>query len=419
MIVYYCLSLFRSARYFKAAKSINSFIKSQDDSIVEMAVILPCLREQNIISESIDYFCSMNLSHTHMHLIISCTKRELVSNEKYGFSISSAEVARNHISALGKLSNVDFFVYEAEDFNGGDRATQMNEAMDAFLSQGHKVDIVAVFDADSRPDKETFEEVAYRFKENPKCIYQQPENYLAFAESISKSKKSKIAVANALYQHVWTIINEIPMFERYSKKNDSFLYMNGHGMFFPLKQYLKLRFPEHEVTDGIHVGYRVWVSHSPLRPLLLQGYTEAPVEIKKLPQQHKRWFGGSIRLYYAIEWGKKRGTKPSFLSTVWGYWTQVRWCLTANVYLINFVLSMLSLLIYKEYAPLIFMLALLFSYSYLLSIISMSFSSNKYKISFWGFALIPFAVFAKSLGPDLFFIEKLFKRKIEYQKCER
>lgn len=419
MMVVYLINIIKTSKYLKESRNIMEAVASQDDSQIEMAVILPCLREQNIIAGSIDYFCSMSLKHVKMHLIISCTKRELTSNQEYGFDCSSADVAREHIKKLKPNPNIDFFVYEANDLDKGDRATQMNEAMDEFLKEHPNIDIVAVFDADSRPDINTFEEVAFRHKKDRDCIFQQPENYLVSANELSKSKCSRLAVANALYQHQWTIINEIPMFLRHYKNNNSFLYMNGHGMFFPLHKYLSIRFPEYEVADGIHVGYRVWVMRYKLTPLALRGYTVAPNKVSKLPQQHKRWYGGAIRLGSAIKWGKKIGAKPKPLSIISGYFMQYRWAFTANLFLVNLALSIVDLCVYKSFIPLISLVSLLFVYSYIYSLISIKMEKRKNHISFFGYLLVPIAILFKSFGPDLYYLQKVFGRKVVYQKCER
>ena len=226
-------------------------------------------------------------------------------------------------------------------------------------------------------------------------------------------------MANALYQHQWTIINEIPMFLKHEKNKKSFLYMNGHGMFFPLDKYLSIRFPEHEVADGIHIGYRVWVSQSKIKLLSTRGNTIAPSDIKKLPQQHKRWYGGAIRLSSAIKWGKNLGLKPSFISIISGYYMQYRWAFTANLFLIFFSMSIIDLCIYKSFIPIIVLSILLLVYSYLFSFISIIMEKGKYRLDFVGFILIPVAILFKSFGPDLYYLEKMTRKQISYKKCER
>lgn len=422
MLIRYCLNIMLTCKYFRNNKKDKYRLAESEP--VNMLVLLPCLREQNVIAKSIDYFTNMNLDGVNLYLCIACTKRETTSNGVYGFDKTTADVARSYISHVTFPANITVSVFEAEDYNGGDRATQMNYAVDLFIKNNPSinVDIVAAFDADSRPTINTFVEVACKYKTNPTVSYQQPDVYVGSAQDILKEGRSMLAMANALYQNSWTMISEIPMLMRYAKKNGKYrgyFYCNGHGEFFPYEVWKRYRFPEHEITDGIHIGYRLGMSGAPVEILDNYGNTDAPHDIKALPKQHKRWFGGCMRLISCYKWCKQNGFKPKKTMVMAGFWSQFRWAFTATLFLINFVLSVLLTVLYGNYIPLSLMGGVLVTYCYLFGLLALKVTPVKIKTPISAFLLIPLAIYLKSIGPKIYIFEKLGRKRIVYEKVER
>lgn len=422
MIIRYCLNLILTYKYFKNSKKDK--YGPVEGAPVNMLVLLPCLREQNVIVDSIKYFTEMNLSNINLYLCIACTKRENISNAKYGFDKTTAQTANQFISSARFPSNINVQVFEAEDYDHGDRATQMNYAVDTFVKDNPDVsiDIVAAFDADSRPTNNTFLEVANKYRSNPCVSYQQPDVYVGSAEGIYREGCSLLAAANAVYQNLWTMISEIPMLMKYTEKNGKYtgyFYCNGHGEFFPYEVWKKYRFPEHEITDGIHIGYRLGMSGAPVEILDNYGNTDAPHDIKALPKQHKRWYGGCMRLLSCYRWCKENEYVPKKTMVVDGFWSQFRWAFTASLYIINFVLSVILTIAFYNIIPLISLFAVLIIYCYVFGVISLKITPVKINIPVSAFLLIPFAMYFKSIGPKIYILEKIGKKKIVYEKVER
>ena len=420
MLVHYAINIHISHKYLKGKKISSEILQEK----VNMIVVLPCLREQNVIAGSIEYFYKMSTKNANIYLLIACTKRELETNKKYGFNTTSAEVAKEFIKSNKSKNGAQAFVYEAEDFEKGDRATQMNYAVDTFLSENPKIkiDIVAAFDADSRPSPETFDEVAVKFKKDSSVSYQQPDEYIGSAYRIWKNDRDLLAAANAVYQNEWTMISEIPMLVKYGKSNGKYpgyFYCNGHGEFFPLEGWKKVRFPEYEITDGIHIGYRLGMAGFPVEILDNYGNTDAPHSIKQLPKQHKRWFGGCMRLISCYKWCKQNGYKPKKSMVIAGIWSQFRWAFTANLYLICLYLSVVTAIVYSSYCSLIGMIFIFIIYFYVYGTISLYLSPIPTKVSFLVVLISPIAMFIKSIGPQIYLLEKIFKKKQVYEKVER
>ncbi len=424
MIFRYIANLCLTAKYFKSSKINRETINDNSGGKVSMLIMLPCLREQNVITASIDYFSKMSLENIDLYIGVACTHREELTNAKYGFTRTTASIAREYIVNTLFPDNVKVFVYEADDLENGDRATQMNFAVDSFVTDhpNIKLDIVAAFDADSRPTPKTFEEVARKYRKNPHVSYQQPDVYIASASDMKDDGSSLLAMANAVYQNSWTMISEIPMLIRYGRKKGKFsgyFYCNGHGEFFPYEVFKKYRFPEYEITDGIHIGYRLGMSGAEVEILDNYGNTDAPHTVKALPKQHKRWYGGCMRLFSCYKWCKANGFKPKKTMVAFGLWSQFRWVFTAPLYCINFILSILIATLFHNFMPMVIMGTLLVVYCYLFGAISLMLTPERRKFHFGAFLIVPFAIFLKSIGPNIYIFEQLFKKKIVYEKVER
>ena len=134
MLVHYAINIHITHKYLKGKKISSEILQEK----VNMIVVLPCLREQNVIAGSIEYFYGMSTKNANIYLLIACTKRELETNKKYGFNTTSAEVAKEFIKSNKSKNGAQAFVYEAEDFEKVDRATQMNYAVAPFFSENPK-----------------------------------------------------------------------------------------------------------------------------------------------------------------------------------------------------------------------------------------------------------------------------------------
>lgn len=420
MMVSYFVGILQTLSYMKCA---NTRIKEPSKK-VSMLILIPALREQTIICETIQYFADLNCNNIDIHLCIAGSKREYINLERYGKSCGTKEIVYTFCKDKSWRQGFTVDYYEADDIENGDRATQLNHAAERYLHDGGNIDIVGVYDADSRPSTDTLMEVACSYLENPKCSYQQPAFFINAICEMTKRKENPILIANALYQNMWSIISEIPMWIKYSTRkgiNKSNFYLIGHGEFFDLNTYKKFKFPEYEVTDGIQVGYRLGISSQNVK--LLKNYCndDVPHEVMSLIKQHRRWFGGCMRLIQAYKWCKDNDLKTSFMVVISGLWSQFRWAFTANLYIINLILSFGIYCVYGEVEYLICLLGLGILYCYTLPILSALLTPYKGKkqISFIAFMLLPIAIYIKGIGPNIYICNRLFGRKNEYGKVER
>lgn len=422
-------------RYFSAIKKTKKYVEkaekearyggniSNSSEKINMMIVIPVLREQNVIADTISYFSGLDCSNLNIYLCIAGSEREYINLDKYGFNRSTRAVVDDYCSKNSFSDSFCIKVYEAKDLTDGDRATQLNFAVKSFLeNENIDIDIIGVYDADSRPTKNTLEEVAGRYLSDKGVSYQQPAFFLDAVNEMERKNESAVLIANAVYQNTWSVISEIPMWIDYSSKNgkgNGNYYFIGHGEFFPMDIYQKFKFPEHEVTDGIQIGYRLGLIGEKAEILYNYCSDDVPHDLKMLIHQHRRWYGGCMRISQAYKWCReKRGTAKKRMQAKM-YWSQFRWAFTVPLYIINLIISIILFACFDVYIPFIYMVLLLLLYAYLIPAIAIKITPCKAKISFKAFACIPVAILIKCIGPNIYFFNKLFKRKNVYGKVER
>jgi hypothetical protein len=386
-----------------------NFIENKSLSLkpIHFLIVVPVLEEEKVISKTLDNLFALEKNHHNVSIVVAGTTREI----KNGISKTKTEVDKYG------LCHPDHKVkfYEANDIAFGDRATQLNFAIKSFLKETDSVvDIIGVFDADSLPQNKVLLEVAGLHLENPNSSFQQP---ALFVEAIKthQRKLSFLMIANAYYQNTWTFISEIPLWLRYSKssRKSSYNYMIGHGEFVPLSIYNQFPFPEMEVADGIQLGYQLSISKKQISPLKEYCKDQVPFNLFNLIQQHKRWFGGCMRISYPKTINNKK--KPSFEFITGLLYSQFRWAFASPIFV---ALILVNILVYQNLYVSVLLLINFLLYAYMIPFITLTLSSND-KINFRAFAFMPIAIYIKSIGPQLYILSKIFFKKITYLKDER
>lgn len=396
-------------------------------TIKNILILIPVLREQSIITKTMDHFKKFAINGVCTNVIIAGTNRE----QKINGSPSTKEIVLKWINSFKDCASnkggIQYYFFEADD-SGGDRATQLNFSVNEFKRTiKTNIDLIGVYDADSLPNINTLISVINSYNVDS-CLSacQQPVHFVDASNEMAKNKVNPILVANAVYQSTWTMIRELPMWLRYygnSLKSKKIykrnVYLIGHGQFIKYKDYVKFRFPEHEVTDGIQLGYRLGMSNKSIMPLLDFCSDDAPREISQLIHQHKRWFGGCMRLKEAYLWSRDNFHTRAIFQMLDGFWSQFSWAWAG---LVTILLIILGLIYYPLFSIIIASLALV--YCYVIPLIAHRFLPVKIKIRFVDWLCLPLAIVIKGIGPNIYLIEKLFlnfflKKDIIYRKVER
>ena len=396
--------------------SQNENIESSEKKNV--LVLIPVLREQSVIKDTINHCVNMHTKNMNLYLVIAGTKRETKTDID-----TTLEVVQGWISKykMDLPSNIDVDYCEALD-DGGDRATQLNYAVQYMhnVKGVRNLDYIGVYDADSLPYSNTLNEVVASFvADKDLCACQQPVHFVKSANLMAANKENPLLIANALYQSTWTVISELPMWIKYYQKKGNklskrHLYLIGHGEFMTNDVYENFRFPEYEITDGIQLGYRLGMSNKKVKPLREFCNDDVPHQIKSLIKQHKRWFGGCMNFFSSYKWSKKTFGTNAIVQVIDGLWSQARWAWTSWIYIAMLIISILT-----DVRWFALYLSMGIIYSYIIPIISHRILNAGIKVRIIDWLCLPISIFIKSIGPNIFIFNKMFGKKIKYEKVER
>ena len=395
------------------------------EQAVRMLIIIPALREQNVILDTLKHLKKMEVSNIDLLICVAGTSREKKINDRY---LTTGELITKWLNEE-KCNDTTDIVYVEVSEDHGDRASQLNHAVHE-LGDKFKPDIIGVYDADSLPDLKTLQEVAGKWCMNPHTVFQQPVHFIKAANRMTKEKKSPILVANALNQTTWTFIHEYPNWLKHHKfcesDNKNLYYRNdyliGHGEFIPYDVYKKFSFPEQQVTDGIQLGYRLSMSGNDICPLQTFCDDDVPQSLMQLIKQHKRWYGGCNRLIESYAWCKQHFGNASICQVCDGYWSQLSWLCAGIFSLLGIVLSGIKMNNGEYILPFLQILGLML-YCYIIPFVAHRIVDAPISVRLIDWLCLPLAMLIKGIGPWLYVFQyvnkELFGVEIEFSKVER
>lgn len=420
------ISCFRNLLVARKFLRQDAAFYSRPEKEVEILLLIPVLREQNVIIGTMEHFAAMPRKNIKLHICLAGTKRETAQ----GATMGTGGIINAWISSNMEVQNNDlrFYYCEADDPEG-DRASQLNYAVH-FMNRFCRPHLIGVYDSDSLPESTSLEEVACRYLDNPDTVWQQPASFIKAANRLAKSRANPVLVANALYQSVWTMIRELPRWIAHHASHTGYPprpflrndYLIGHGQYLPFSVYEKFAFPQDEITDGIQLGYRLTCAACDIAPLRSFCNDDVPHQFSQLVSQHKRWFGGCMRLNSAYAWSSKHIGKSSLWPVLDGFYSQLSWAMAAPVTVMALTGSILALLGHNFLLPL--SIIMLFPvYAWLIPILALQLFPEPLQIRWIDWLALPLAMGLKCAGPLLYIVQSLLslfnRKKIKYSKVER
>ena len=184
----------------KYTKKINN-VKVK--KYVDIFVLLPAFKEQKIVNETVEWFKKIKYKGNIKFLIITTEKEEKEYKDKNIKELTTSQVVENK---LKEINDTRFVHYHYPKTNGN-KSSQMNYALEIIDGQCSNDTYISVFDFDSKPDLDTFNNLnkVYIKKHKPDVIGQVPLNIKNFN---SISKKNIIMIIYTLQHLVRSIAIE-------------------------------------------------------------------------------------------------------------------------------------------------------------------------------------------------------------------
>ncbi len=470
-------------------------------------VLLPVLREQKVIVNTIKNFLVMDYPQNKFKIIIITTQKEIVEKEKNKEKLESLasdltkgidqgillekylglfdeiklkellrvykgrEEKSIYVSLLEefkKYSTTIELVQEiAEDINQksgceliiivhypeifGTMAHQVNYATKRLIDKYGESSYIALYNADSRPNTETFKRVAVIInKTKGDFIIQQSAIFTKNFNFLGHGINALILKAGGLFQTQWTLCHEIPrlisqlqviskikMFKNKLKIffNAKLVHCVGHGMFIKLSCFKKLGyFPLETKNEDLPFGFKACTKNIPIIPLSVLEMAETPATVKYLINQKKVWYWSYLDYLKCRKMALDDGSSNRVLInslTVQGLWNGFVWFISSLLFLVPLTVGLIFL--NKPLLIVLFLSLLLFHYYpfnfilFKLNKLQQLAGGQKISLKISEFLLMPtiglVILFTDSVGPWLAAVEKIkfiLTDKISYkQKTER
>jgi hypothetical protein len=392
-------------------------------------VIIPVLREQKILKKTLTYFLSMNYDLAKLDIILVSTEKEIkdvgVKSLNKKTTIDLIDKLKKEINKKYNRQIITHLHYPLVD---GKMVHQVNYSFDYILKK-YKKDFgdifVALYNADSRPDLNTFSTISFLAKDRSRRVFQQSalffDNFFDF-KSKNNFFTKKYLMANAVLHSRWTLAHEIPRLLRQSffinhfKKRFFLSHCVGHGLFLRLDFLKKIKaMPTITMTEDLFFGYILSSLGEAINPVPVLEKAEAPATFMSALKQKYVWFFGPMdHLSYENFFKDKFPNYSSLLILKWfsfqGILPALAWLFMAWLFLFSFLYP---LMIY-DYELFLGVLILFFFYgplSYVLVLFTNKKIDKSFRIKhrdyFWLILFSFPAIFLHSMPPIVSLVAKI------------
>lgn len=256
-------------------------------------VIIPVLAEVGRIGKTAEYFIDTFANKINFKLILVSTEKEWGD---YGGAPNTIDVCT---SLAKRYPEVVLHLHYPE--TTGRMAHQLNYAIKNIGKSLGADDIIAIYNADSRPHPLTFQWVLSRRADNARLgVFQQ---YGDYTQNISK-KTGAVLLSAALWQNRWAVgfelFNSIKSERFYSNQGimRSLNYCIGHGLFIS-KEIIERAGGFSEIFHNEDAILGLELSHLKERisPIPFFDTSDTPDTIRGLYSQKINWFFGPFQAF--------------------------------------------------------------------------------------------------------------------------
>lgn len=403
MIVYSLFITFKYIMFFKNnTKNYNQKLKNNKG----LFIAIPCLREQKTIEETIKHFrkiCELPI------VIITTEKENFESNYKNNY-ITTKTIVENNI--LGKYDNIYLIDYPLKK---GYMADQLNFMLNNLYNfdfyDDSKEWYMSLYNADSKPSKETFKSIFYYINKNKKVIQQYSYCFKNF------SKLDFISKGFAIYQSNFEI--KVGLFNSSLNYKYLYNYVVEHGLTIDLKELNKMgNFNTKFWCEDIYLTMKLKYNNIPIYSIPNLENIENASSINQIIKQNSVWYDTTrkyVKVYNDIKKSEKRFSLYGLIGCINEFRCAINWLLFPIIFIINFLICIYS----KNFITVCILIFSYLFYSYINYFITINtinkLSNERYKLNFCNYVSYMLALLISNVGP----IYSLISRKKEKYKTER
>ena len=406
LLAYTLFSYIRVEKFIKKAVESKNNIKNSYTNESKIVIAIPVLREQNCIGDTVKYLREIN---NNIPIILITTQKEIkenINNEK-----TTQEIKEQILDKYNEIYCINY------PYTEGYMADQLNYMLDNIENiLNKKINLedtyLALYNADSRPSKKTFDEALMKINEGNKVIQQYSycmQNY---------EKLNNILKGFSIYQSNFEI--KTGLINTYLKSEILYTHVVGHGLFINLQILKELgNFTTKFWCEDIYLGLQLKFNDIKIIPLLNLENMETPQSLTSLTKQNAVWFKTTSQFYKIYKDILKTGQTKRKLKGLLGVFNEFRCAINWLMFPIIILLAILGLLYTQQYILLIMFLITYLLYVFVNTISTIkvinTLDDKKYKVNIKMLINVLVATSLSNIGP----IYSIIMNKKEKYKTER
>lgn len=347
--------LWNLIKTFICIKKITNYENSENhkkNSKCKIIIVIPCLREQLIIKETIDYFLKIISPYDNIELAIVTTEKEeyeksLIKFKETVDDKTTSEIVKEYIKK-NNLKRIKHFHYPKTE---GMMSDQLNYVIEKYKNEKFKEVYFSVYNADSRPSPNTIDSVLKVIQDKEFPYVMQQYSY-AFSNI---NQLSFIMKGFAIYQSNFEI--KYGLVNALTFPNLLYTYVVGHGMYIRLDILNKLGgFDNKFWCEDIFLSSILRNKNIKITPVLTLENMETPKKLSILMKQNANWFKTSNQWIKMIRANLKKEKRISHSAIIW-FLQRLRmnlsWLLLPFLIIFTFVISIYNQSIYLVFFSII------------------------------------------------------------------
>ena len=293
----------------------------------KVIIVIPCLYEQSIIIDTINYFLNLISNFPNIEFAIVTTEKE----KKIDNIQTTKEVINDYIR-INNIKQIKHYHYPKSD---GIMADQLNYVLSFYDKDVYSY--FSVYNADSRPNINTIKELINTIKYNNYPYIIQQYSY-AFS---NLDKLSFIMKGFALYQSNFEI--------KYGLLNSSnsskflYTYVVGHGLYIRLDLLKEMNgFNNKFWCEDIYLSSNLRCKNINIIPLLVLENMETPKKLSILIRQNATWFKTANQVFKIFKSNYKDEKKITISLLFWllnRIWMNLSWLFLPFMVIIPIITS--------------------------------------------------------------------------------
>ncbi len=286
----------------------------------KIIIVIPCLREQKIIEDTLAYFFKITRKYENVKLVVVTTERETYEMRNQNKNEPTTnEIVKKYIFSNKMSKKITLMHYPKVD---GIMADQLNFVLQKYQDKKYDNAYFCVYNADSRPHTDTIENVIEAIIKN-----KEPEVIQQYSYAFSNLEKIPFIMKGfALYQSNFEIKKG---FVNALLSSDMFYtYVVGHGMYIRIDILKSLNgFNNKFWCEDIYLSSNLRNKNIKIVPTMTLENMESPKKISILMKQNANWFKTSSQVTKIV---KTNYSKYNKISSSLFLWSANRFCMNAS-----------------------------------------------------------------------------------------